>query len=88
MEIVKQYLEQRIEQLELQISDKDELKYGFGCKNETAAIILKEELEQVLTLFNEQYGIVKAKIENNNERMRDVLTSMDKLNSELFPKQC
>ena len=95
MEIVKQYLEKRIEQLKADLATvpKPKANSNYTLKQELfIERILKrqtiQELEQILTLFNEEYETVKSKIENNNERMRDVLTSLDKLNSELFPKQC
>lgn len=77
MEIVKQYLEKRIEEL-------NELYIDAIGSDETNKIILISsgiaELKQVLTLFNEEY-------EKNEEKLSILNDVISDMQSELFSRE-
>lgn len=75
MEIVKQYLEKRIELLEKGLQNS---LYSKLTAEQYRTLL--QELEQVLTLFNEEY-------EKNEEKLSILNDVISNMQSELFSRE-
>ena len=83
MKLVKQYLEKRIEQLNSLLNDEEEMYYASGAKSKAVITVLKEELQQVLTLFNEEYEKQEKYIQTINNNLNSINDTFDRINEKL-----